>query len=61
MYVYYSLLRPVGIGTFPKEGMTGFKNYDKRTYIPEIGREAWGELYYKNQLDADTKFRYDLI
>lgn len=60
-YKYYSLLRPVGIGTYPKDGMTGFKNYDRRTYIPSIDHEAWGEIYYSKRLDEKTIFSYDFM
>ena len=58
--MYYSLLRPVGIGTYPKEGMKYFLNFDSRKYIPEIGREAWGILYYDRQLSEKEKADYDL-
>lgn len=46
-YVYYSLHRPVSIGTFPRDGMVSFENYDNRTYVESIGREAWAELHYR--------------
>lgn len=61
MFKYYSILRPVGIGTYPKDGMEEFKNYDKRTYIASIGREAWGELLYSKRLDEKAMFSYDLV
>lgn len=61
MFKYYSILRPVGIGTYPKDGMTGFKNYDKRTYVESIDREAWGEIYYSKRLDEKAMFSYDLV
>ena len=61
MFKYYSILRPVGIGTYPKDGMTGFRNYDKRVYVESIDREAWGEIYYSKRLDEKAMFSYDLV
>lgn len=61
MFKYYSILRPVGIGTYPKDGMTGFRNYDKRVYVESIDREAWGEIYYSKRLDGKAMFSYDLV
>lgn len=57
---YYSLLRPIGIGTHPKEGIIEFKNYDYRTYIPNIDHEAWGELWYGRELTEKEVNNYDL-
>lgn len=59
-HAYYSILRPVGIGTYPKEGMVDYLNFDSRKYIPEIGREAWGILYYDRELSEKEKTDYDL-
>ena len=42
---YYSILRPIGIGTLPKTAeacMEGFINFEEKTFIPAIGRTAWG-------------------
>lgn len=61
MFKYYSILRPVGIGTYPRDGMTGFRNYDKRVYVESIDREAWGEIYYSKRLDEKAMFSYDLV
>lgn len=44
---YYSIMRPVSIGTHPK-GMEDFINYDTRTEIN--GRMVWAELYYSREL-----------
>ena len=49
MYKYYLLLRGRSIGTQP-DGYVGWTDYTQRKEIPEIGRGAWGELYYKRQL-----------
>lgn len=45
---YYSILRPVSIGTHPKNGMMDFINYDTRAEIN--GHMAWAELYYNREL-----------
>lgn len=40
---YYSTQRPVGPGTYPRQGGTEtVTNFDGPTYCEEIGREAWG-------------------
>ena len=57
-YKYYSVLRPVGIGTCP-DNFSGFYNYQYRTYVDEIGREAWGWVEYAEPLDCPEK--YDLV
>jgi len=61
MKTYYSTLRPVGPGTFPKDGMVGFDNYDRRTFIPAIGREAWATLAYDRELTRKEMEDYDLV
>ena len=45
-YRYYSILRPIGIGTFPRNGMVDFANFDDRVMVVAIGRPAWGYLDY---------------
>ena len=47
---YYSIMRPVSIGTYPKSGAEEIVNYDRRQYVPEIGREAWGYIEYSRTL-----------
>ena len=48
-YFYFSIMRPVGVGTYPRKFIM-FHNYDKRTYIPTINKEAWGVLEYDERL-----------
>lgn len=60
-YKYYSVLRPVSIGTYPKEGMTKFENFDKRTYIDAIKHEAWGFLIYNRELSEQEARSFDLV
>lgn len=61
MKMYFSTLRPVGPGTFPKEGMVDFENYSKRLYVPAINRAAWGALYYNRELTQEEMESYDLV
>ena len=42
--MYYSTQRPIGPGTYPKDGIIEIVNYDSRKYIEEIGKPAWGHL-----------------
>ena len=58
---YYSILRPVSIGTSPKNGMLCFENYDHRKFIPEINREAWGDVTYDRELTESELISYDLV
>ena len=50
---YYSLLRPVSIGTQPAKGFMDFINYDDRTEV--------AELYYNRKLSDKEMLDYDLI
>ena len=58
---YYSILRPVSIGTYPREGVTEIYNYDTRTYIEDIDRPAWGWIEYNRALTPEEARSYDLI
>ena len=61
MYKYFTILRPVSIGTFPKKGLVDFVNYDKRRYVPEIGHNAWGYLLYDRELSEEEIYSYDFM
>lgn len=60
-YKYYSLRRPVSVGTYPLEDMKSYENYNGRTNVPSIGREAWGELIYSRALTANEIAEYELL
>ena len=60
-FKYYSVTRPIGPGTFPKDGMIRFENYDTRTFVDEINREAWGVLFYNRPLSEAEISSYDLM
>lgn len=49
-YKYYSTERPVMPGSFPKpQGNTvlNIENFNDRSYVGKIGREAWGFRFEK--------------
>ena len=60
-HIYFSIMRPVSIGTYPKDGMQEFKNFRKRKYCPEIGQEAWGVLKYDRELTPEECENYELV
>ncbi len=62
--IYYSILRPITPGTYPKRPDNhpiGFTNYNERTYISIIDRMAWGEIEYPAPLTAAEADEYDLV
>lgn len=62
MYRYYSILRPVAPGTFPKKALvTDIVNFDNRKFCPEINREAWGYIEYESPLSKEDMNDYDLV
>ena len=61
MYKYFTILRTVSIGTFPKEGFVDFVNFDKRCYVPEIDHNAWGYLLYNRELSEKEIHSYDFM
>lgn len=61
VYRYYSLLRPVGPGTYPKPSEAkNIVNFDERTFIDDINRYAWGYIEYEKELSWDEARAYDL-
>ena len=63
-YRYWSVLRPVGPGTYPKKEsnlMMGYENYEKRRFVRSIGKEAWGWLEFEKPLAPNDIDSYDLI
>ena len=64
-YIYYSLRRPVEDLAYPEDGMIAFENFTHRTYVEEIGREAWAKLTYSRELTPkeidDYEFAYEEV
>ena len=55
---YYSIMRPVSIGTHPK-GIEDFINYDVRKEIN--GHMVWAELYYNRELTQKELEDFEMI
>lgn len=59
---YYSIMRPVMPGSYPKRNIvTEVKNFEEKTYCEEIGREAWGYIDYSEPLAKEEAEAYELI
>lgn len=56
---YYSVMRPVNIGTCPKNGMMDFINYDTRTKVN--GRMVWAEIYYSRELTQKEMEDFEMV
>lgn len=62
MYRYYCIMRPPAPGAIPRLHIfSDFKVFDKRRYIPEIDRMAWGWVEYMNELPMRAVANYELI
>ena len=60
-YRYYSKLRPVSIGTYPKGGVQSLHNYVDRQYVMDAGCKVWGYVEYDRELTQQEAFAYDLV
>ena len=58
---YYSRLRPVGPGTYPRNGARDIHNYDDRQYIPDAGCDVLGYIDYDRELAPEEARSYDLV
>lgn len=56
---YYSIMRPVSIGTHPKKDMMDFINYDTRIEVG--GHIVWAELYYSRELTQKELEDFEMI
>jgi hypothetical protein len=64
MFRYYSTLRPIAPGTFPKSidnPVANIKNFDSRSYVEGIGREAWGYVEYEKPLTDSQIEAFELV
>jgi len=61
-YKYYSIQRPVDIGTFPKmdSGPVSVVKYGKRTPVENMAFEAWGYVSYDEPLNHEQIGAYEL-
>lgn len=63
-YKYYSTERPVMPGSFPKpQGNTvlNIENFNDRSYVGKIGREAWGFIEYEKPISSVLLDDYELV
>ena len=63
-YKYYSTERPVMPGSFPKpQGNTvlNIENFNDRSYVAKIGREAWGFIEYEKPISPVLLDDYELV
>lgn len=61
---YYSTLRPIAPGTFPKPSdnkVLNIENFDDKTFVDAIGRSAWGYVEYAKVLDHKEAESYELV
>ena len=58
----YSTQRPIDIGTYPlpESGRFEIHNFDKRSYVPEIHRLAWGYIDYGEHVPETELERYEM-
>lgn len=61
MVKYYSTMRPVMPGGYPKKGaVERIQNFETKTFCEEIGREAWGFIEYREPLTKEEADAYEL-
>lgn len=60
-YRYYSKMRPVAPGTFPRRGAVEIVNFDDKANVPEAGCTAWGYIVYNRKLDENEIENYELV
>ena len=58
-YRYYTLYRPPMLGAVPS-GFCEVVYFDERRYCPQVGREAWGYVEYKQPLSPQEIVNYEL-
>ena len=61
---YYSVLRPISMGTFPKiknNHIISIENFDERIFCVEINRPAWGYIEYEMPVEDELLKQYELI
>ena len=60
---YYSVMRPVSLGTAPNSDMMNFINYDNKMEIRTNNGtiQAWAELYYNRELTEQEMKDYEIV
>lgn len=57
---YYSRMRPVSPGTYPRGGVSEIVNFDYKQLCEEIQTEAWGYIEYDRELSQKEVEDYEL-
>lgn len=60
-YKYYSILRPISLGTYPDKNVLRIRNFDDRIFCSEIEHEAWGYVIYSEPLTEKEAKNYELV
>lgn len=61
MYKYYSVIRPISVGTVPHCTIREVVNFDQRQYVEEIMRQAWGYFLTPNEIPKEQLLAYNLV
>lgn len=59
-FLYFTLLRPPAPGAIPAKGLVKVETFAMRTYIPAIGRWAYGSALYDRQLTNAELLDFEL-
>ena len=60
----YAIYRPIGPYAWPSEHrdkVAEIVNYDTLTYVPEIGRNAFGHIDFEEDIPKEDLDRYELV
>lgn len=61
---YYSIMRPVSLGTYPTQSgnkVLNIENFEERLFVENIGREAHGYIEYEFPLPENLISEYELV
>lgn len=61
MYKYYSVIRPISVGTVPHCTIREVVNFDQRQYVEEIMRQAWGYFLTPDEIPKEKLQAYNLV
>ena len=61
MYKYYSVIRPISIGTIPDCTIQEVVNFNQRQYVEEIMRQAWGYFLTPDEIPEEKLQAYSLV
>lgn len=61
MYKYYSVIRPISMGTVPGCTIQEVVNFNQRQYVEEIMRQAWGYFLTPDEIPEEELQTYSLV